>query len=101
CSAPVAPMTDQAPTVFIVDDDSSVRESVGRLVGSLGYSARTYASAQLFLENLRPDAIGCVILDVSLPDLNGLDVQAQLADLGLQLPIIFLTGRGDIPISVR
>jgi FixJ family two-component response regulator len=94
-------MTDPAPTVFIVDDDSSVRESVGRLVSSLGYSARTYASAELFLENLRADALGCVILDVSLPDLNGLEVQARLSDLGLQLPIIFLTGRGDIPMSVK
>ncbi len=94
-------MTNQAPTVFIVDDDSSVRQSVGRLVSSLGYSARTYASAELFLANLRPDALGCVILDVSLPDLNGLEVQARLADLGLQLPIIFLTGRGDIPMSVK
>jgi FixJ family two-component response regulator len=94
-------MTDEAPTVFIVDDDSSVRESVQRLVSSLGYSASTYASAELFLESLRADALGCVILDVSLPDLNGLEVQARLVDLGLQLPIIFLTGRGDIPMSVR
>jgi FixJ family two-component response regulator len=94
-------MTDPAPTVFIVDDDSSVRESVRRLVSSLGYSARTYASAELFLESLRPDAVGCVILDVLLPNLNGLEVQARLADLGLQLPIIFLTGRGDIPMAVQ
>jgi FixJ family two-component response regulator len=94
-------MTDPAPSVFIVDDDSSIRESVGRLVGSLGYSARKCASAKQFLEDLHPDVLGCVILDVQLPDLNGLDVQARLADLGLELPIIFLTGRGDIPTSVR
>jgi FixJ family two-component response regulator len=94
-------MTDQAPVVFIVDDDPSIRESVGRLVSSLGYSGRTYATAELFLESLRPDALGCIILDVLLPDLNGLEVQARLADLGLQLPIVFLTGRGDIPMSVR
>jgi FixJ family two-component response regulator len=94
-------MRDQAPTVFIVDDDPSVRESVRRLVSSLGYSAQTCASAEEFLESLHPDILGCVILDVQLPELNGLEVQARLADLGLQLPIIFLTGRGDIPTSVR
>jgi FixJ family two-component response regulator len=94
-------MTDQGPTVFIVDDDPSVRESVRRLVNSLGHSARTYASAEEFLESLVPDVYGCVILDVQLPDLNGLEVQARLAELGLQLPIVFLTGRGDIPMSVR
>lgn len=94
-------MTDPAPAVLIVDDDPSVRESVGRLVRSLGHPARTYASAEQFLEGLSPDVRGCIILDVQLPDLNGLEVQARLADLGLQLPIIFLTGRGDIPVSVR
>jgi FixJ family two-component response regulator len=94
-------MTDLGPTVFIVDDDLSVRQSVERLVSSIGYSALTYASAELFLESLRPDAFGCIILDVLLPDLNGLEVQARLNELGLQLPIIFLTGRGDIPMSVK
>jgi FixJ family two-component response regulator len=94
-------MTDQTPTVFIVDDDPSIRESVGRLVSSLGYTARAYARAELFLESLRPDTLGCIILDVQLPDLNGLEVQARLGELGLRLPIIFLTGRGDIPMSVR
>jgi FixJ family two-component response regulator len=94
-------MTDHAPTIFIVDDDPSIRESVGRLVSSLGYAVQTYAGAELFLESLRSDALGCIILDVLLPDLNGLEVQRRLRDLGLQLPIIFLTGRGDIPMSVR
>jgi FixJ family two-component response regulator len=94
-------MTDEAPTVFIVDDDLSVRQSVERLVSSLGYSAMTYESAELFLESLRPDAFGCIILDLLLPDLSGLEVQARLTALGLQLPIIFLTGRGDIPMSVK
>jgi FixJ family two-component response regulator len=94
-------MNDQAPTVFIVDDDPSIRESVRRLVSSLGYSAKTYANAGLFLQGLGPEVLGCIILDVSLPDLNGLEVQARLTDLGLNVPIIFLTGRGDIPISVR
>jgi FixJ family two-component response regulator len=94
-------MTDQTPSVFIVDDDSSIRESVRRLVSSLGYSAKTYANAGLFLQSLGPEVLGCIILDVSLPDLNGLEVQARLTDLGLNVPIIFLTGRGDIPMSVR
>jgi FixJ family two-component response regulator len=94
-------MTNQTPTVFVVDDEPSIRESVGRLVSSLGYAARTYATAEAFLESLRPDALGCIILDVLLPDLNGLEVQARLSALGLQLPIIFLTGRGDIPMSVQ
>jgi FixJ family two-component response regulator len=94
-------MTDQPPTVFVVDDDASIRESVGRLVSSLGHVALTYATAELFLEGLRPDAVGCIILDILLPDLNGLEVQARLRELGLQLPIIFLTGRGDIPMSVQ
>jgi FixJ family two-component response regulator len=94
-------MTDRTPTVFVVDDDASIRESVGRLVSSLGYAAQTYATAELFLENLRPDALGCIILDVLLPDLNGLEVQTRLGAVGMQLPIIFLTGRGDIPMSVQ
>jgi FixJ family two-component response regulator len=94
-------MTARTPIVFVVDDDPSIRESVGRLVSSLGYAARTYATAELFLESLRPDALGCIILDVLLPDLNGLEVQTRLAAVGMQLPIIFLTGRGDIPMSVQ
>jgi FixJ family two-component response regulator len=94
-------MSDEPRTVFIVDDDPSIRESVRRLVSSLGYAARTSTSAEQFLESLRPDVLGCVVLDVLLPDLNGLEVQARLADLGVQLPIIFLTGNADIPMSVR
>jgi FixJ family two-component response regulator len=94
-------MTDQSATILIVDDDESIRDSVRRFVASLGYSAQAYAGAQQFLESLRPDLRGCVILDVQLPDLDGLEVQARLRQIGLQLPIIFLTGRGDIPMSVR
>jgi FixJ family two-component response regulator len=94
-------MSEEPPTVFIVDDDPSIRESLRRLVSSLGHAARTCTSAETFLETLRPDVLGCVILDVLLPDLNGLEVQARLADLGVQLPIIFLTGSADIPMSVR
>jgi FixJ family two-component response regulator len=94
-------MSEEPPSVFIVDDDPSIRESLRRLVSSLGYAARTCTSAENLLETLRPDVVGCIILDVLLPDLNGLEVQARLADLGVQLPIIFLTGSADIPMSVR
>jgi FixJ family two-component response regulator len=94
-------MNEQPSIVFIVDDDPSIRESLRRLVSSLGYEARTCTSAEKLLETLRPDVFGCIILDVLLPDLNGLEVQARLADLGVQLPIIFLTGSADIPMSVR
>ena len=94
-------MSEEPSTVFIVDDDPSIRESLRRLVSSLGHAARTCTSAETFLETLRPDVLGCIILDVLLPDLNGLEVQARLADLGVQLPIIFLTGSADIPMSVR
>ncbi len=94
-------MTDGAPSVLVVDDDPSVRQSVGRLARSLGHTVVAFGSAQEFLASLGPEVLGCVVLDVQLPDLNGLDVQARLAELGLELPIIFLTGRGDIPTSVR
>jgi FixJ family two-component response regulator len=94
-------MSAEPPTVFIVDDDPSIRESLRRLVSSLGYAARTCTSAEKLLETLRPDVFGCIILDILLPHLNGLEVQERLADLGVQLPIIFLTGSADIPMSVR
>jgi FixJ family two-component response regulator len=94
-------MSAEASVIRIVDDDPSVRESLRRLASSLGHAARAYGSADEFLGSLRPDARGCVILDVELPDLNGLQVQARLLELGLLLPIIFLTGQGDIPMSVR
>jgi FixJ family two-component response regulator len=94
-------MTDETPTVFVVDDDASVRESLRRLLASLGYSVRLFADARQFLEHLGSDAHGCLVLDVELPDLNGLEVQRQLAKVGSQLPIVFLTGHGDIPMSVK
>ncbi|MGN6169307.1 MAG: response regulator transcription factor [Solirubrobacteraceae bacterium] len=94
-------MADTSPIVFVVDDDISVRESLDGLIHTAGWKVETYASAQAFLA--RPEAKGpaCLVLDVSLPDLNGLDLQAHLgADRG-DLPIIFITGHGDIPMSVR
>ncbi len=88
-------------TVFIVDDDVSVREGLTELVESLGLQVRAFASAQDFLAYITPEAAGCVVLDVYMPGLTGLDVQRQLKEMNVDLPIIFLTGRGDIPMTVH
>ncbi len=94
-------MTTAAPVVFVVDDDSSVRESLRRLITSVGFGVEVFPSAQAFLRARRPDAPGCLVLDVRLPGLSGLDLQQELAETDAALPIIFLTGHGDIPMSVR
>jgi FixJ family two-component response regulator len=94
-------MTSAAPVVFVVDDDSSVRDSLRRLITSVGFSVEVFPSAQAFLRARRADAPGCLVLDVRLPGLSGLDLQRELADTDAALPIIFLTGHGDIPMSVR
>jgi FixJ family two-component response regulator len=88
------------PIVFIVDDDVSVRESLEPLVQNEGWRAEAYASAQAFLARAPASGPNCLILDVSLPDLNGLELQARLADRSA-MPIIFITGYGDIPMTVR
>ena len=89
------------PVVFVVDDDISVRESLELLIKTEGWQPETFASAQEFLARPRPAAPSCLVLDVSLPDLNGLELQQRLAPAGDDLPIIFITGHGDIPMSVR
>jgi FixJ family two-component response regulator len=94
-------MTEEVPTIFVVDDDASVRESLRRLFASMGYSVRLFSDAREFLESPPQNARGCVVLDVQLPDLSGLEVQRRLAQVGPHPPIVFLTGRGDIPMSVR
>jgi len=96
-------MTDQTqPTlVHLVDDDASVRAAVEDLLASVGLDTRSYASAVDFLERARLDAPGCLVLDVRMPGMNGLDLQQELQRRGLALPIIFITGHGDIPMSVR
>ncbi|PYQ08969.1 MAG: DNA-binding response regulator [Acidobacteria bacterium] len=94
-------MTPDAPVVFVVDDDSSVRDSLRRLITSVGFLVEVFPSAQAFMRARRPDAPGCLVLDVRLPGLSGLDLQRELADTDAALPIIFLTGHGDIPMSVR
>lgn len=89
------------PTVFIVDDDISVRESLTALVGFADWSVVTFDSAQAFLDHPRAPGSGCLVLDVSLPDLNGLELQERLSQDQAELPIIFITGHGDVPMSVR
>jgi FixJ family two-component response regulator len=92
---------DADAIVFVVDDDSSIREAIKSLVSLVGPRVETFGSAQEFLRNERPDLPGCVVLDVELPGLSGLDLQRELAAHGIKLPIIFITGYGDIPMSVR
>src|SRR5215471_10514697 len=94
-------MNDKKELVFVVDDDSSVRESLKNLIRSAGLNVETFASAQEFLASPRPDAASCLVLDVQLPGLSGLDLQQELAKLDIQIPIIFITGHGDIPMTVR
>ncbi len=94
-------MTPAKETVFVVDDDLSVREAVGSLLRSAGLKVATFASAQDFLASERPEAPSCLVLDVGLSGLNGLELQHKLADTDLDLPIIFISGHGDIPMSVR
>jgi len=90
-----------APTVFDIDDDAGVRASIQGLLKSVGLRSETFGSAQEFLRSKRQDGTSCLVLDVRLPGVNGLDFQRQLADAGVQIPIIFVTGHGDIPMTVR
>jgi len=94
-------MSAESPTVFVVDDDHAVRESLRRLLTSVGITVEVFPTAQAFLAGRRADAPGCLVLDVRLPGLSGLDLQRELATTNATLPIIFLTGHGDIPMSVR
>jgi FixJ family two-component response regulator len=87
--------------VFVVDDDPSMRDSLRRLITSVGFKVEVFASARAFLDARRPDAPGCLVLDVRLPGLSGLDLQRELVETDAELPIIFITGHGDIPMSVR
>ena len=89
------------PTVYVVDDDAAVRKALGRLMKSGGLQVRCFATAHDFLDEVSADAAGCAILDVFLPDLNGLDLHAAMAERKARLPVIFITGQGDIPMSVR
>ena len=90
-----------SPTVFVVDDDAGVRASIEGLLKSVGLRSECFGTAQEFMRSKRLDAPGCLVLDVRLPGVNGLDFQRELADAGVRIPIIFITGHGDIPMTVR
>src|ERR1700731_1552589 len=96
-----SPMSHATPIVFIVDDDVAVRESLESLIRFAGWHPETFASAQEFLARPRALAPSCLILDVALPDLNGLDLQKRIAVDRIDMPIIFITGYGDVPMTVQ
>jgi FixJ family two-component response regulator len=94
-------MTPVDATVFVVDDDTSIRTALGRLIKSLGFKVETFDSAQAFLKHGPHDGPACLILDVRMPGMSGIELQEQLTRAGLRLPIIFITGHGNIPMSVK
>jgi FixJ family two-component response regulator len=94
-------VTTTGPIVFVVDDDDSVRESLDLLIRAAGWRPETYASAEAFLARPRATIPSCLVLDVSLPDLNGLDLQHRLGADRSDMPVIFITGHGDVPMTVR
>jgi FixJ family two-component response regulator len=94
-------MIEGDAVVYIIDDDPSIREAISDLIQSVGIRARSFSSAQEFLQTQRVDVPGCMILDVRLPGLSGLDLQTELSRAGVQIPIIFITGFGDVPMTVR
>ncbi len=89
------------PTVFVVDDDAHVRKSLCWLLGSIGLEVESYASAQEFMEDFEPDRPGCLILDLRMPGMSGLQLQHQLAELGAAIPIIIISAYGDVPAAVQ
>ena len=96
---PLAP--EKLPVVHIVDDDDSLRQGLASLLRSVGLNARTYSSTREFLQTESLVSPGCIVLDIRLPGMSGLDFQEQLVELGIRLPVILMTGHGDIPMTVR
>jgi FixJ family two-component response regulator len=94
-------MSEEQAVVFIVDDDPSMRRSLESLLKSVGLDVRLFSSAQEFMQAARPDAPGCLVLDVRLPGMSGLTFQQELLKAGVAIPIIFITGHGDVPMTVR
>lgn len=94
-------MTKIDSIVYVIDDDSSIREAITNLIRSVGMSVQAFGSAKEFMASSRPNAPACLVLDVRMPGLSGLDLQRELTDAGISIPIIFITGHGDIPMSVR
>jgi len=93
--------TEDSPVVFIVDDDASMRQSIQDLLSSVALDSKTFATPKEFLDSKRTDCHGCMILDIRLPGMSGLDFQRELTKAGVTLPIIFITGHGDVPMSVQ
>ena len=94
-------MNDATPTVFIIDDDSSVRDAVSLLLRTDGLNVAAFASAAAFLEAVTVQQPGCLVLDVRMPGMSGLDLQKQLRAQGCHMPILFMTGHGDVPMAIR
>jgi FixJ family two-component response regulator len=94
-------MKDSDPIVFVVDDDASVRDAVQRLIASVGLRVQTFGSTGEFLGSKRPEAPACLVLDVRLPGTSGLELQRELAEANVHIPIIFITGHADVPMTVR
>lgn len=94
-------MTDSDPMVFVVDDDASIRDAVRKLISSIGLRVETFGSTREFLSAKRPEAPACLVLDVRLPDVSGLEFQRDLAEADIHIPIIFITGHADVPMTVR
>jgi FixJ family two-component response regulator len=94
-------VTEADAMVFVVDDDTSLRESLKNLIRSVGLRVEAFASAQEFLRSKHPDVPGCLVLDVRLPGLSGLDLQKRMAEADVEIPIIFITGHGDVPMTVQ
>src|SRR6202140_4702502 len=94
-------MAEAEPIVFVIDDDPSVRRAIRRLIGSVGLQVELFGSAKEFLHSRRPDAPSCLVLDIRLPGMSGLDFQRELALANVHIPIVFITAHGDIPMTVR
>jgi FixJ family two-component response regulator len=96
-----SPITALQPTVFIIDDDESVRKGLSRLLRSAGFAVETFATAEQFLEREHYEGIGCLVLDVRMPGISGIDLQDELSKAAYSMPIVFITGHGNIPMSVH
>lgn len=94
-------MSDAGRTVHVVDDDEAIRQSVAFMLRKADYTVQTYASGTLFLKSVSRSTTGCIVLDVRMPDMDGLEVQRRLSDTGISLPVIMLTGHGDVGLAVR
>ena len=95
----MAPPSERTPVVFVIDDDASIRDSLALMLGLAGYATRLFADAESFLAAFQPDWTGCVVADLRLPGMNGIELQAKLAALGSRMPFIIITAHGDVPAA--